>query len=236
MVALGKLAQEALDRALQSQHQTQSRSQRRFWSDVEVQQLRDRYADDDTAIIAADLGRSVLQIYSKAAELGLNKSQAYIAEHLVRSGQQRAEAGRATRFKQGLAPWNKGRKGLPSGGRSKETQFGKGHMPHNWVPVGTEQVRDGYRYRKVTDTRTRHDWKPVHIILWEQVNGPIPAGHCLCFKDGNREHIEVSNLELITRSEHMQRNTIQRYPPALKDAIRAIGKLKRTIRKAEHEK
>lgn len=118
----------------------------------------------------------------------------------------------------------------------KETQFRKGNKPHTWVPVGTEQVRDGYLWRKVTDFGGRRDWKQVHVMLWEEHNGPIQDGLILCFKDGNKRNIALDNLELITRAERMRRNTIHRYPPELKDAIRVVGKLKRTIREIEHEK
>ena len=58
---------------------------------------------------------------------------------------------------------------------------------------------------------------------------------CVCFKDGNKTHIALNNLELLTRAERMRRNTIHRYPEELKSAIRAIGKLKRTIREVENE-
>lgn len=213
----------------------EGRTRRRLWTADEEALLRQRYANEDTAQIAADLGRTVDRVYAKAGALGLSKSEAYMEECLQRCGRERAERGKASRFKRGQTPWNKGMKGLQAGGRAKETQFGKGHMPHNWVPVGTEQVRDGYLYRKVTDTRSRRDWKLVHVMLWEQHNGPIPQGMILCFKDGNKRHIELSNLELITRAERMRRNTIHNYPPELRSAIRTVAKLKRTIKEAERD-
>lgn len=232
MNALSALAMEALDRAKRKINRRQACRNKRLWTPAEEQVLRERYADDLTEAIAKDLGRPVSQVLGKANAMGLHKSQEFLAEH-CRSID--AETGMAFRFQKGLVPWNKGMKGLQAGGRAKETQFGKGHMPHNWVPVGTEQVRDGYLYRKVTDTRSRHDWKLVHVMLWEEHNGPIPDGFILCFRDGIKSHITIDNLELITRAERMRRNTIHRYPPPLKDAIRAVGKLKRTIRKVEHE-
>ena len=76
----------------------------------------------------------------------------------------------------------------------------------------------------------------MHILLWEGHYGPVPINQCVCFMDGNKAHIALDNLELLTRAERMRRNTIHRYPEELKSAIRAIGKLKRTIREAEHEK
>ncbi len=200
MPALSALAMEAIERARRKINHRHACRNKQFWTEAEQQLLRDRYADEDTAQIAADLGRPIERVYAKANALGLHKSEEFLQACLQRCGEQATEHGRATRFQKGHTTWNKGMKGLQAGGRAKETQFGKGHMPHNWVPVGTEQVRDGYLYRKVTDTRSRHDWKLVHVMLWEQHNGPIPSGLILCFKDGNKQHIALENLELITRA------------------------------------
>ncbi|MDH1281012.1 HNH endonuclease [Pseudomonas chengduensis] len=208
----------------------EGRQRKQFWSAEEEQLLRDRYADELTEVLAGELGRSVSKVLAKANKMGLHKSEAFLAEHGQRlSGMQ----GQSSRFQKGHTTWNKGMKGLSLGG--VDTQFCKGNMPHNWVPVGTEQIRDGYLWRKVTDTRHRSDWKQVHVMLWEQHNGPVPKGLILCFKDGNKQHIALANLELRTRAEHMQKNTIHRYPQELKDAIRTVAKLKRTIREVEHD-
>lgn len=238
MPALGALAREALVRAKRRVDHRHACRNKRLWTEAEQQLLRDRYADEDTAQIAADLGRSIDQVYAKAYALGLHKSEEFLEACLKRCGEQRAEHGRATRFQKGLVPWNKGLTGIPSKGRMKETQFRKGNKPGNWLPIGSHRTsQDGYLQRKVTDTGyPPRDWISVHVLLWEEHNGPVPPGHCLCFKDGNKQHIELENLELITRAERMRRNTIHRYPPELKDAIRTVSKLKRTIRRVEHEK
>lgn len=234
-MALGALAMEAIERAKRKISHRQACRSKQFWSPEEEQLLRDRYADEDTASIAADLGRPVDRVYAKAYALGLSKSGEFMEACLRRCGVQRAERGRATRFQQGLEPWNKGMKGLQAGGRSKETQFRKGRKPHTWLPIGSHRTsKDGYLQRKVSDTGyPPRDWIGVHTLLWQEHNGPVPAGHCLCFRDGNKQNVTLENLELITRAERMRRNTIHRYPPDLKDAIRAVGKLKRTIREAE---
>ena len=126
--------------------------------------------------------------------------------------------------------------GLPARGRSSETQFKKGQKPHTWLPVGSTRVSaDGYLQRKISDTGYPRDWKSIHILLWEEHVGPIPTGHCVCFKDNNKQNVVIDNLELITRAERMRRNSIHRYPPELKSAIRVISKLKRTIQEVEHE-
>jgi hypothetical protein len=42
------------------------------------------------------------------------------------------------------------------------------------------------------------------VIEWERLNGELPPGHALYFKDGNRLNTAVDNLELISRAELMR--------------------------------
>ncbi|MNJ67652.1 hypothetical protein D3C77_638420 [compost metagenome] len=111
-------------------------------------------------------------------------------------------------------------------------------MPHNHVPIGTERVTcDGIRQRKTHDDGPPHRrWKSVHMILWEELRGPVPPGHIVVFRDRNTANIQIDNLELITRAENMRRNTIHRYPPELKETIRQLGRLKKAISEASNEK
>jgi hypothetical protein len=75
------------------------------------------------------------------------------------------------------------------------------------------------------------NWLPLHIIEWERVNGPLPKGHCLWFKDGNRLNVDVANLELHTRAENMRRNSIHNLPQPLAETIQLLGALNRQIRR-----
>ncbi|MFC3941512.1 HNH endonuclease [Pseudomonas gingeri NCPPB 3146 = LMG 5327] len=238
-IKLSPMAKAALKRA-HAEWISRSRPspRRRNWTLAEESVLKARYADEPTESIAADLGLTAPQVYRKANQLGLHKSEKYLKQCLAACGQQLNNSGKASRFPTGHRPWNQGLKGLSVNGHSADTQFKKGSKPGNWLPIGsTRTTPDGYLQRKVTDTGyPPADWISVHILLWEEHNGPIPAGHCLCFKDGNKTRIVLENLELITRAERMRRNTIHRYPDELKSVIRAVGKLKRAIREVEHEK
>jgi hypothetical protein len=101
------------------------------------------------------------------------------------------------RFKPGNTPFNKGKKGISIGG--KETQYKKGHKPQTYRPVGSERVCvDGYAEIKVADP---NKWKPKHVLLWEEANGPIPSDCCLLFLDRNKLNITLDNLQLITRKQ-----------------------------------
>lgn len=116
-----------------------------------------------------------------------------------------------------------------------KTRFKKGHRPQTWVPIGSKRItKDGILQTKVSDTGyTPRDWKSVHSLLWEAHNGPVPAGHIVVFRNGNRRDIRIENLELITRVENMRRNSIHNLPEALAETCRTLGVLHRHIHAAE---
>jgi hypothetical protein len=164
MSALGELAQAVLDQAKRRQRRSEACRNRVYWTAEEEQLLRERYADEGTASIAADLKRSVERVYAKAYALGLAKSEAFMEECLRLCGDQRDERGRANRFQKGQRSWNKGMKGFDAGGRSAETQFVKGTVNGRAAqllkPIGAERVtKDGILQRKVREDRPpQHRW------------------------------------------------------------------------------
>lgn len=103
---------------------------------------------------------------------------------------------------EGIAPPNKGTKGLYNVGGNK-TSFKPEQIPHNYKPVGTERIdRDGYTLIKVSDKGAWHKrWKLKHRVVWEKENGPIPRGHALLFADGNKQNITLENLILVSRKQ-----------------------------------
>lgn len=112
-------------------------------------------------------------------------------------------------FKPGLAPWNKGMKGVSHPG-CIPTQFKKGSKVHNWVPLGSERVnRDGYVDIKVDDGKLQKNWKGKHILIWEAANGPVPAGHAVMFGDGNRRNFDPENLILVSRKQLVRLNQMK---------------------------
>ncbi|HDR7254295.1 HNH endonuclease signature motif containing protein [Bacillus cereus group sp. MYBK71-2] len=123
-------------------------------------------------------------------DLGLNQITAYIKNNGLRSGLD-------ARFVEGSKPWNKGKKGIYTGG--SQTQFKKGQRPHNYKPVGSERVNsDGYVDVKVADP---NKWRAKHQLLWEKENGPIPKGYVIIFGDGNRRNFQQDNLILVSKSQ-----------------------------------
>lgn len=234
MTSLSPLAQAALERARQAT--AKPTSNRRHWTQHEEQLLTQLYPDTPMPALIKVLQRTATQIHSKASQLGLHRSPEYLAsEHACRL-RKGDNVGVEHRFKPGHQSWNKGKQGWKAGGRSAETRFKPGNRPHTWVPIGTEQIRDGYLWRKVTDGHGRHDWRLVHVMLWEQHNGPVPKGLILVFRDRNKQNIQLDNLELITRAENCRRNSIHRYPPELQEVMRLQKKLERAIREHADEK
>lgn len=197
-----------------------------------MQLLRELYPDQITRDIAARLGRAQRAVAAKAAALGLRKSETYLASPAAARIQPGDGKGSATRFRPRMTPWNKGSTYV-AGGRSIETRFKPGQTPHTHKPIGSEAWRDGYLWRKVSEDRqpARFNWREVHRIVWEEHNGPVPAGHAVVFINRDRSDIRLDNLELISRQELARRNTVHRLPPELRKVIRTKGTITRQINK-----
>lgn len=221
--------------------------EKHHWTPAEDALLRVRYADEQTENIARDLGLGLGRVYQRAHKLGLSKSAAFYTSDKsarIQRGKQNA-AMISSRFPKGHVPANKGlRRPGWAPGRMAETQFKKGEMSgaaqHNYVPIGTERItRDGYLERKVTDDPAivpARRWVGVHILIWQDANGPVPPGHCLAFRDGDKTHIALDNLELISRAERMRRNSYHtNYPKEVAQLIQLKGALNRKINRLARE-
>lgn len=213
-------------------------SGKKRWTKAEEAQLQRDYADTATPILARRFHCRAESVRAKANSMGLKKSAEYLAT--PRSGRFRpgTKIGSSHWFQAGSTPWNKGMTDFAPGGRSAETQFKPGNRPFNHRPVGAQRItKDGYLQRKVSDTGyAPRDWTDEHRLMWEAQHGPVPQGHVVVFRDGNRQNLRLDNLELISRADLIRRNTIHRYPPALKKAIRQAGQLRKAIRERNHEK
>ena len=224
---------------------------RHRWTPAELEMLRARYPDGVTADLARDLGVSVGKVHQRAKKLGLYKSEAYHASDKTT----RIQRGRtdprfvATQFKKGLVPANKGlRRPGWSSGRMAETQFKKGRPAcesRNYVPIGTEKVdvKRKVLVRKITDDPSLAPvmrWRPVHVMVWEVANGPVPPGHIVIFKRGQKtfvaSEITIDRLELVSLAENMRRNSFRtNYPPEFGQLIQLKGALNRKINRLTRE-
>ena len=196
---------------------------RRDWSEVEIEAMRLFYPDTLTEAFARAFDRPIGAVYAMARRIGVQKNAAFLALQAV--GRIDTKHGKSTRYREGQPAWNKGSPG------SQSTQFKPGRRSPNWKPVGSERVsRHGYLQRKVTDTgQSKADWVEVHILVWTTAHGPVPAGHVVTFKDGNKAHIALDNLELVARADLMLRNSVHQYPPELAAVMQMMGYLNRRI-------
>lgn len=131
----------------------------------------------------------------------VSRVKCYMSNHRITSGL-------TGRFKKGNVPANKGTH-PPTVGRMGETQFKKGHLPHNTKPIGYERIsKDGYVEVKIamrrSDVGGHNNFKGKHILMWEKHNGPVPEGYIVTFKDGNKLNTDINNLALLSRAEHLE--------------------------------
>jgi hypothetical protein len=117
----------------------------------------------------------------------------------------------------------------------RETQFKKGVRQgvavRLYKPIGTERIsKDGYLERKINDELPpQRRWRAVHLVVWEAAHGPLPKGHVIVFKNGNKRDIRLENLECISRAALMVRNSVHNLPKPLAQAVQLLGALRRKI-------
>jgi hypothetical protein len=205
---------------------------RRFWTGDEVATLRRLYATHTAHEISELIGWPAKSIWAKAERLGLRKPVQAIAERARRAMADPNHPGRRTQWGHGRAPWNLGRKGMPS--LSPATVFKPGKKPQTWCPVGSTRIVDGILQRKLADTGySPADYVPVHRTVWEDAHGPVPAGMIVVFRPGRKTHdeaqITVDALECITRAANMLRNSSQRYGREVHQINQLRGAITRQI-------
>ena len=200
---------------------------RTFWTEKEIKFLTDNYSDMNTTDIAKILNRPMGGVYGKAYIMGLKKSKEYLAVMLEREAKKLADFGKNYQFKKGRVPYNYGQKMSDIlYEKIQKTMFKKGRKPHNTRKEGDESKSiDGYTYVKIAD----NDWRLKHRVLWEKANGPIPDDHIVVFKDNNQLNFDINNLQLISKSENMLRNTLHQYPELIQQIIKLNNKLKKKI-------
>jgi len=197
------------------------------WTPAQIKLLCELYPHKRTAEVAIAVGHPASSIYHKVGKKQLNICKT--AEFMKSEASGRlldGTKGIGNRFQKGHKTWNKGMKGLQIGG--EETQFKKGNSPRNRKPVGTVVIRtDGYMQTKIAEPNV---WKLTHHLVWEQA-GNTPPVHpfVLRFKDGNQQNCTIENLELSSKVEMMEKNSVQTLPPDLRKAIHLHGVLIRTI-------
>jgi hypothetical protein len=222
-----------------------SKPKRRYWSAAELKRLAKLYPDRPTEAIAKQLGRTVESTYNAAHKLGLTKSAEFRKNPLAGGFQKGSQIGAQFRFVKGQVPPNKGlrRPGYSIGrGRMEQTTFKKGQTPRNWQPVGSIRTNsEGYLEVKVREgmwnAREGQAWQLLNREVWKRERGPIPPGHLVVFKDGDRMNCAIENLELISTADNARRNSMwATMPRELAEVMQLNGALKRKLRSIDGKK
>ena len=202
------------------------------WTQEEIDTLTRMYPNHYAREIADILGRGISSIHCKASSLGLESS----LEKIQRAGYEtsKSPASIAARFQKGSVPLNKGKKVSPEVySKIQPTMFKKGSTPVNHRDVGAERVNVyGYIEIKVSEPNT---WRLKHRVMWEQVNGTIPMGYNVQFKNHNPLDCRIENLYLISKADQLAKENsfYAKYPKKIQEIIRLKGVVNRAIHKAE---
>lgn len=111
--------------------------------------------------------------------------------------------------------------------------YKKGYTPCNSRPIGSTRIdSQGNIVVKIAEPRV---WILLHKKIWEDANGPIPDDHIIVYKDGNKMNCQLDNLLLMSRRDHMLKNTVHNLPPEIKELINLRGNLIRCINHRERK-
>ena len=197
------------------------------WTEERDKYLKEHYHDTLNSELAKTFGLSEPSVAARAVTLSLHKDKEFILEH-----------SKGTQFKKGMTPANKGKKitefmseeGIR---KSSMTRFKKGNIPHNHKPVGWERYSKKYGWLiKVAEPNL---FRFKHHVIWEKHHGEIPKGMMIIFKDKNHNNMDIDNLMMVSKEEHMRRNSIHNLPPEIKNAYFTLNWLNRKIRIMEEK-
>jgi hypothetical protein len=199
------------------------------------------YADEDTKQLAKELGISINRVYQKANKLKLKKSKEYLDNWKLSGRGRMIENGKPHQYKVGHKTWNVGKN--PKDYISPENyqkmaacHFKKGGLPPNTKHDGAITLRNDKTGAKYYFIRiSKANWIPYHVKIYQDAYGPIPKNHIIVFRDRNTLNVSLDNLECISRIENMQRNSLHRLSPEIKQTIRILTKLKKTIRNGKKQ-
>lgn len=189
--------------------------------------IKENYLDIPVKTLGIMIGRS-----GRGVNDALKRMNLVIPQKLA------AERKRMGMYRKGSIPANKGKKqteymSAAAIEKTKATRFQKGHLPHNSEGINNLDIhiRKDSRGIKYKWIRIKlGEWVALQVYNWEKKFGPVPKGYILRFYDGDTMNCEPDNLELITRQEHMDKNTIHRYPTEIKETIRLISKINRKLK------
>lgn len=107
-----------------------------------------------------------------------------------------------TAFKDGQAPWNKGKKGIHL---SRETEWKKGVRGIHWVVVGT--IRRRKRYTRLDERNfikisEPNKWEEYAKYLWKKIYGKLLKGDVVHHINGIKTDDRIENIIALPRTDH----------------------------------
>lgn len=150
-----------------------------------------------------------------------------------------------SQFQKGSIPKNKGLKqtqymSKEAIKRTELTRFKKGFTPVNAKKDGEISIRVDHKNRNGKSYKWIRlgpgYWMPLHQYIWENANGKRPKNHVIWFKDGDTMNCDLSNLELISQSESMYRNSSQNYAKEVIPTMLILNKIKKELKSIENGK
>ena len=178
------------------------------WTDEMVDALRMSYPDGNSHEIANNLGVSRGAVNTKACELGIRKSEAFV---------------------------NAQREKCAAGGA--KYRFKKGAVPHNTTCDGHISVtidKRGVKQLRIRISEKNHEFLSRHN--YRKAFGEIPPGGVIKFKDGDTMNCDPSNLECVSRVLHMLLNSKHRYTRDIAEVKEVICYIKQEIKEPTGEK
>lgn len=134
------------------------------------------------------------------------------------------------RFVKGQKSWCKG---LKLERRSIETEFKKGNIPHNTLPIGTRRKAffNNGTYRWKTKIADPDKWEFDHRLIWEKAHGTIPEDHVVLILDQDPDHLELDNLACISKTilSDLNKNSIKSNDREVNLTRIELSKLRREI-------
>lgn len=219
------------------------------WSQEELDTLRRLYPIHTLAEMRAMMGRSESSLSNMGRQLGLQKTAEYSQRmHARAAANLHADPRtRAQMFRPGAKVWNSGMKGWKAGGRSALHRFKPGQEPASTLPLGSYRVTthhiSGPQLQKKTSTAKGSNdkrWTPVSRLVWEQANGPVPAGHFVVFKHRDLRTVVLAEitpekLECIDRAENARRNSAYRMQSGMGQLYALKGAITRQVNRINRE-
>ena len=189
--------------------------------------IEEHYLTMPVKTIAHRLGRSGTGIQGRLKAMGLEIPREVIQQRIKNS-----------QYKKGSIPANKGKKQsefmtAEAIERTKATRYKKGNEPHNTLYDGCivwhkyhpdKNTVEGYYFVRISLSK----WDLLQRHIWKLVNGPIPKGHNIQFKDGNTRNCVIENLYMVDRKNQLvhNKNGGRKLPHELKKTLTLINKIK----------